>query len=93
MRIKLYIWSYNDNAYTYSKIKTSYTQNSSMLNVTSRLAIRTRYLPNYEFDWSDTMPQRSRDSLTIDDFLPSEEDAKIVKDRATQYVMGFLVES
>ena len=61
-----------------------------MLNVTSRLALRIRHLPPFEFDWSDTTPQRSCDTLTIKDFLPSEED---VKQRATQYIMGFLVKS
>ena len=66
---------------------------SSVLNVTSRLALRIRHLPPFEFDWSDTTPQCSRDTLTIEDFLPNEEDARIVKQCATQYIMGFLVES
>lgn len=64
-----------------------------MLNVTSRLAIRIRYLPDFDFDWADTTPQRLRESLTIDDFLPSEEDAQVLKQRAISYMMGFLVET
>lgn len=50
-------------------------QHSSMLNLTSRLAIKLRYLPDWEFDWSDNGPQSSRDSLTLEEFLPDEEDA------------------
>ena len=68
-------------------------RHSSMMNVTSRLALRIRYLPDFEFDWSDTTPQRPRDSLTADDFLPSEEDARILKQHAVHFMMGFLVES
>ena len=64
---------------------------SSMMNVTSRLALRIRHLPNFEFDWSDSTPQHPRESLTVDDFFPSE-DARILK-RALQFLMGFLVES
>ena len=61
-----------------------------MTNLTSWLAINIRYLPDLEF-WSDCTPQRSRSSLTIDDFLPSETDAAILKERAVHYIMSFLV--
>lgn len=61
-----------------------------MLNVTSRLAIRIRYLPDFDFDWANTTPQRLRESLTIDGFLPSEEDAQLLKQRAISW---FLVET
>ena len=64
-----------------------------MTNLTSRLAIRIRYLPDFEFNWTDCTPQRTRSSLTIDDFLPSESDLSILIDRAVQYMMTFLVES
>ena len=62
-----------------------------MLNLTSRLAIEIKNLPNWTFDWSDAQPQRSRQSLTISDFLPTEDDAQQLKERATQYMMQFLV--
>ena len=64
-----------------------------MLNATARLAIRIRYLPDFPFQWSDTKPQRSHQSLTIDDFLPSSEDAKQLQQNAVQYLMSFLAEN
>lgn len=64
---------------------------STMLNITSRLAIRLRYFPEWEFDWSDDNPQRSRQSLRLEDFLPTEEDATELTTRAIQYTMHFLV--
>ena len=65
---------------------------SSMLNLTSRLAIKIKYFPDYEFDWSDTSPQRPQTSLRVEHFLPNENDAIVLKQRAVQYIMGFLVE-
>ena len=62
-----------------------------MLNVTGRLAVRLRNLPDWEIDWSDSSPQRSRQSLGIEDILPTEEDALELKSRATRYMMNFLV--
>ena len=62
-----------------------------MLNLTSRLAIKLRYLPDWEFDWSDNTPQRSRDSLTLEEFLPDNEDAATFMQRAVDYTMRFLV--
>ena len=67
-------------------------RHSSMLNITSRLAIRLRYLPEWEFDWSDMQPQQSRESLNLSDFLPEEHDAAELKTRAIQYIMRFLVQ-
>lgn len=64
---------------------------NTMTNLTSRLAINIRHLPDFEFNWSDCTPQRSRSSLTVDDFLPSEIDAAILKERAVLYIMNFLV--
>ena len=64
-----------------------------MSNLTSRLAINIRYLPDFSFSWSDCTPQQPRSSLTISDFLPSEVDAAILKERATQYMMTFLVDT
>ena len=62
-----------------------------MLNVTSRIAIKIRYMPNWEFDWSDTTPQRSRTSLTAVDFLMSEADATEIHQRAVRYMKRFMV--
>ena len=61
-----------------------------MMNITSRLAIFIRHLPDCPFDWNDMEPQRSRDSLSISDFLPSEEDGAELEKRATQFLMRFL---
>ena len=66
-------------------------QHSSMLNLTTRLAVNLRYLPDWEVNWSDTCPQRSQESLTISDFPPSEEDAEMLRERAIHYTMEFLV--
>ena len=63
-----------------------------MMNLTSRLAVRIKYLPDYEFDWTDKKPQRSRESLTISDFLPSEHEFGELKTRAVNYITGFLVQ-
>lgn len=62
-----------------------------MMNVTSRLAVSIRYLPDFDFSWSDNTPQRSRDSITIEDISPSENDARVLKERAIRYIMDFLV--
>ena len=63
-----------------------------MMNITSRLAIGLRHLPDWQFNWSDTQPQRSRESLSIADFLPSEEDGAELQTRATHFLMRFLTE-
>ena len=62
-----------------------------MLNLTSRLAIKLRYLPDWEFDWSDNSPQCSSDSLTLEVFLLDEEDAAEFTQLAVEYTMCFLV--
>ena len=67
-------------------------KHNSMLNVTSRLAVRLRNLPDWNVDWADSQPQCSRQSLTISDFLPSLEDACHMKERATAFLMRFLAE-
>ena len=61
-----------------------------MLNITARLAIKLRYLPSGEFDWSDNQPQASRESLTLEDFLPDEEDSTAFTEQAVEYTMRFL---
>ena len=50
-------------------------KHAHMLNIISRIAIKIRHLPNWKFDWSNTIPQRSHTSLTVIDFLMSEADA------------------
>ncbi len=62
-----------------------------MLNLTARLAVSIRYLPDWDVDWLDSQPQRSRQSLTISHFLPTEEDVQELQARAVQYMMKFLV--
>ena len=62
-----------------------------MMNVTSRLAVKVKYLPEGNIDWSDTRPQRSRSELTIDDLIPNESDGEQLYKRAVDYVMSFLV--
>ena len=60
-------------------------------HITSRIAIGIRHLPTWEFDWSDTTPQRSRASLTAVNFLMSEEDAAEIHERAVRYMMRYMV--
>ena len=62
-----------------------------MMNVTTRLAVRICHLPDFPFSWSDTTPQRSQQSLTIEDYLPNEKESSELE--STMYVMGFLVEA
>lgn len=64
-----------------------------MMNVTARLAVNIRFLPDFPFDWSDTLPQRSRQSITVDDFFPSKDQSQKLEQRATQYLMEFLVDT
>ena len=49
---------------------------SKMLNATSRLAISIQHLPEWEVDWDDTKPQKSRRELQLHDILPSEADGE-----------------
>ena len=54
---------------------TLYTQttdhHSTMMNLTSRLAVRIQHIPE-DIDWNDSTPQCSVDSLTINHFMVSE---------------------
>ena len=61
-----------------------------MLNVTSRLAVKVKYLPEGIIDWSDTSPQRSRNTLSINDLIPNEADGEEMYIRAVEYVMRFM---
>ena len=66
---------------------------STMTNLTSRLAINIRYLPDFPFSWSDNTPQKPRSSLQTTDFLPTEADASIILEHAVEYLMRFMVET
>ena len=59
-----------------------------MLDVTARLAVDIRYLPP-SLEFTNT-PQKSHNSLTIDDLLLSSEDGKVLVKPAVRYVMEFL---
>ena len=61
-----------------------------MLNLTSRLAISIRDIPD-EADWSDQSPQASRSDLTSTDILPDVEDALALQKRALLFLQQFLV--
>ena len=65
---------------------------SSMLNVTARLAVAINNLPDWRVDWDDTKPQRQRSSLTVEDFIPTVDDATALNESAIQYTMEFLVQ-
>jgi len=62
-----------------------------MLNATSRLAVRIQHLPDWEVDWEDTKPQKSRRELKLHDILPSEADGEEFHQRAVHFVMQLLV--
>ena len=64
---------------------------NTMVNVTTRIAVRIKHLPPFDFDWGDTTPQKPRDRLTVDDVLPSKSDGDQLFQRAVKYVMEFLV--
>lgn len=64
---------------------------SAMLNVTSRLAVSIQNLPPWETDWNDSKSQRSRCDVTVSDILPSAKDGDVLKLRAINYTMSFLV--
>ena len=83
-----------EGTYTTLHLFTVYFRNADkhahMLNITSRIAIRIRHLPTWEFDWSDTTPQCSHASLTAVNFLMSEDAAEI-HERAVRYMMRYMV--
>lgn len=83
--------SRNTNKQCHGKIQFT-AKHSSMLNVTARLAVKIENLPDWEVDWNDTTPQRSRNSLSCDHFLPSTDDADALNEAAIRYMMKFLVE-
>ena len=65
-------------------------RHSKMLNVTSRLAVKIKHIPE-DISWTDTACQRTRSSLSIGDILPGSEEGKVFYDRAMLTVMELLV--
>ena len=63
---------------------------STMMNVTSRLAVRVHNLPQ-TIDWNDRTPQHTLESLTIDDFMVSKAESDAFKQRAILYTARYLV--
>ena len=63
---------------------------SHMLNVTSRLAIEMRHVPE-DVDWADSSPQSSRTHLTASDILPDVDDTSVLRKRALLYLQHFIV--
>ena len=61
-----------------------------MMNVTSRLAVQIKYLPQGVVNWSDLQPQKKRSELSIHDVVPSEGDGLMMYNRAVDYVMWFM---
>ena len=67
-------------------------KHSKMLNMTARLAVEIRNLPDWDVDWNDTAPQRDLATVTISDLLPGEADGTELQKRAVHHIMHILVE-
>ena len=63
-----------------------------MLNMTARLAVEIKVLPDWDVDWSDTVPQRDPATLGITDILPTNDDGIMLRNRAKQHIMLVLVD-
>ena len=66
---------------------------ASMLNLTTRLAIKMDNIPGWNIDWLDNKPQQLRNALNYTHFIPNKEDAECLEKYAIQYMMEFLVDS
>ena len=64
---------------------------SSMLNMTAWIAVQMQNLPDGDVDWTDSLPQKRRSSLTCSDFMLDETDATELHKRAVLYMMEVLV--
>ena len=60
-----------------------------MVNVTSRIAVSIRYLPEAAAEY--TTPQGIRNRLDPFDLLPSPEDGIVMEERAVNFLMRYLV--
>ena len=67
-------------------------KHSKMFNMTARLAVEMRNLPDWDVDWNDTAPQRDPATMTISDLLPGEADGTMLQKRAVYHIMHVLVE-
>ena len=67
-------------------------KHATMLNMTARLAVEIKVLPDWDVDWSDTAPQRDPASLRISDILPTNDDGIMLRKKATQHIMQVLVD-
>ena len=65
---------------------------NTMMNLTTRIAIAITHLPPFNFTWGDLAPQKPRNSLTLDDLLPSAADGRELFRRASKYVASSLVQ-
>ena len=66
---------------------------ASMLNLTTRLAIKMDNIPGWNIDWLDNKPQQLRNALNYTHFISNKEDAECLEKYAIQYMMEFLVDS
>ena len=64
---------------------------STMLYLTSRIAIQMKNQPNGDIDWADCRPQKHRSSLSCSDFLPDDSDVAELHKHALQLVMEVMV--
>lgn len=63
-----------------------------MLNLTSRIAVKIQNMPDWDVDWSDSQPQKSRSSLTCSDILPDDTDSAELHKNAVQFIMEVLID-
>ena len=62
-----------------------------MENTTSRLAVRIKKYPPFNFEWNDMTPQKSRGDLNESDVLASEEDGVRLRSHMLKFMMSFMV--
>ena len=62
-----------------------------MLNMTARIAVQMQNLPDGDVDWTASLPQRRRSSLTCSNFMPDKPDATELHKWAILYMMEVFV--
>ena len=82
----------NIHVHVHTCIMLTTDKHSKMLNMTARLAVEIRNLPDWDVDWNDTAPQRDLATVTISDLLPGEADGTELQKRAVHHIMHILVE-
>ena len=73
----------------YTCIMLTTDKHSKMLNMTARLAVEIRNLPDWDID---TAPQCDLATVTISDLLPGEADGTELQKRAVHHIMHIRVE-